>query len=431
MTLRPSTLTAKIATLIGGSFGAQIINLAAYPIVLRLFSPDDFGLFNILYSYIEVLTILSTGKYEMAIPLAENDHEAKVTTRLALRINACATMILLSVITLMIICDVLPGRSKQLGAIALFIPPMVFLNGTIRTYSYLYNRYSRVRTVAATYLYNTATCAGMKIILGLMASLYAPLHHIGQPIATLMGQAAAHLTYRFRRHALPSSRADHNDDDTEADHRLSTVARKYANIPRYIMPKDFVSSFSYNLPLLWLSYYFDEGLLGIFALALTFTFRPINIINNAFEQVLYAQTSQQQRQSQSIAATILKPLLRINLIALPFFIIGFIWAEPIFTFVFGEKWIGCGYYVRCLLPYTFVLLSSSSISFLPNLFGRQRTDFIFSIVMLVCRIASLGIGIMQQDFKLAILLYCSSSCIVSAVLLTWYLSLIRGHNPIT
>ncbi len=60
MGMRESKLVREAATLASGNVSAQAIALAAYFVLTRIYTPDDYGLFNIFYSYIEVLIILST-----------------------------------------------------------------------------------------------------------------------------------------------------------------------------------------------------------------------------------------------------------------------------------------------------------------------------------------------------------------------------------
>ena len=56
-----------MGTLAGGNMLAQSITLVAYFALTRIFSTEDYGLYSIFYSYIDVLIILSTCKYEIAI----------------------------------------------------------------------------------------------------------------------------------------------------------------------------------------------------------------------------------------------------------------------------------------------------------------------------------------------------------------------------
>ena len=83
-------------TLVSGNVWAQVIAFASYLILSRLFSPEDFGFYNVFFSYIEVLVIVSTCKYELAVVLADNDREAAAVSRLALRLNTIISIVLLT-----------------------------------------------------------------------------------------------------------------------------------------------------------------------------------------------------------------------------------------------------------------------------------------------------------------------------------------------
>ena len=55
-------IVREMGTLLSGNVLAQIISLAAYFALTRIFSTEDYGIYAIFYSYIEVLIILSTCK---------------------------------------------------------------------------------------------------------------------------------------------------------------------------------------------------------------------------------------------------------------------------------------------------------------------------------------------------------------------------------
>ena len=94
-------IVGEAATLVSGNVLAQVITLLAYFVLTRIYTPDDYGLFNIFYSYIEVLIIFSTCKYELAIVVADDEREASAVARFALRINAFVSVGLLTVAVLL------------------------------------------------------------------------------------------------------------------------------------------------------------------------------------------------------------------------------------------------------------------------------------------------------------------------------------------
>ena len=331
----------SIATLLSGSVIGQLLSLAAYPVVTRLFSPDDFGLFNIFYSYIEVLMILSTGKYELALPIAASDSEARAVLAFARRLNALVSILLLAVITLLLVLGLFPAQHSQLGYIALLIPPVVFFGGNVRLHSFLFNRYERYRVIAvSTATYGGAT-AVLKILAGVLSALLPLLSRVGLPLATVLGQAAADLPYLAARRTERSEAVARPSAAARRD-----AARRHSHFPRYVMPKDLLNSFAFNLPFLWLAHYFADATVGLFALALTVCFRPVTLVAADVERVLYATVAQMLQQRRPIGSLIGRFMLRIVAVAVPAVVVLFVFAEPLLAFVFGSEWGAAAVYVR-------------------------------------------------------------------------------------
>jgi O-antigen/teichoic acid export membrane protein len=413
--MKQKGILREAATLVSGNILAQVIALVAYFVLTRIYSPDDYGLFNIFYSYIEVLIILSTCKYELAVVVADDDREAAAVSRFALRLNTLVSLGLLTIALMLWLTGVLPGNFSQLGWIVLLIPPMVFFCGTSRIYSFLYNRFHRYSQIAISDNVNAGAGALLKILLGWLG-----LSQSGLPIGTVLGQAAANLNYRLRLRslALPAT--------TMADNKAS--ARKHRNFPFYVATKDFVSTFSSNLPFLWLALYFDRAEVGLFGLALTFTLQPVNLISTAFERVLYTRTAEAVHARQPIAPMLRRFLLPLAALATVACVAACFVAEPVFDFCFGDRWQGCGPYVQALLPWVLTGFISACMLFIPNVFSTQRTEFLFYIVMLMLRVAAIITGIGAANFLLAIRLFAAASAAVYVALAVWYLWQVRRYD---
>ncbi len=416
--MKKSSILKETGTLLGGNVLAQVIALAAYFILMRIFSPDDYGLYNIFYSYIEVLIILSTLKYELAVVVADDDREANDLAGLTLRINTLVSLLLLTIVLVLWLTGMLPGNFAQLGWMVLLIPPMVFFCGTSRVYGALFNRMHRYRSIAVNETVNAGTGALLKIALGLLGMLQA-----GMPVGTVAGRAIANITYRLKLRQLGRTPSFHGDRTA-----AFSVMRKHRNFPFFVASKDFINSLSYNLPFLWLALYFDRAEVGLFALALTFTFRPANLLNTAIEKVYYARTAEGVRQGEPVGRMISRMLLVVNAIALPVCILAWFVAEPVFSFCFGGRWAGCGVYVRALLPWIFLSLSATPLTFISNVFSTQRIEFYFYLVLLALRVAAIAIGVSAGGFLLAIRLYAAAGALISASLLMWYLWQVRRYE---
>jgi O-antigen/teichoic acid export membrane protein len=415
----PSHFIRNSGTLLTGNVVAQGLAFLAYLLLLRLFTPDDFGLCNVFFSYTEVLIILSTCKYEMAIVVAPDDNEASLLARLAFRLNALLTLLLFAVAAVMALTGV--TLSNLPAILLLLLPLLVYFTGTYRIYVFLCNRHKEYRALALGEVVSVSGGTVTRILFGLLAPVLNLFHTIGLPLGSVLGKMAGHA---YLHHVV--CRKNHYYHPTAAP--LRPIARKYINFARYVMPRELVSSFSANLPLMWLSLYFDKPLLGLFSLALTFTQRPAGILANTFEKVLYQSSSVTVQQQLPLRRNILRFALLLGVGVAAVAAVVFLFAEPLFVLLFGGQWVGTGYYVRCLLPWMSILVISNSLSFISSIFGTQRVDFILQVVQLLLRAVALYIGIRQGDFQLAVLLFCIVSAVVQAVQLGWYLYQVHRYE---
>ena len=415
----PSHFIRNSGTLLTGNVVAQGLAFLAYLLLLRLFTPDDFGLCNVFFSYTEVLIILSTCKYEMAIVVAPDDNEASLLARLAFRLNALLSLLLFAVAAVMALTGV--TLSNLPAILLLLLPLLVYFTGTYRIYVFLCNRHKEYRALALGEVVSVSGGTVTRILFGLLAPVLNLFHTIGLPLGSVLGKMAGHA---YLHHVV--CRKNHYYHPTAAP--LRPIARKYINFARYVMPRELVSSFSANLPLMWLSLYFDKPLLGLFSLALTFTQRPAGILANTFEKVLYQSSSVTVQQQLPLRRNILRFALLLGVGVAAVAAVVFLFAEPLFVLLFGGQWVGTGYYVRCLLPWMSILVISNSLSFVSSIFGTQRVDFILQVVQLLLRAVALYIGIHQGDFQLAVLLFCIVSAVVQAVQLGWYLYQVHRYE---
>ena len=415
----PSHFIRNSGTLLTGNVVAQGLAFLAYLLLLRLFTPDDFGLCNVFFSYTEVLIILSTCKYEMAIVVAPDDNEASLLARLAFRLNALLSLLLFAVAAVMALTGV--TLSNLPAILLLLLPLLVYFTGTYRIYVFLCNRHKEYRALARGEVVSVSGGTVTRILFGLLAPVLNLFHTIGLPLGSVLGKMAGHA---YLHHVV--CRKNHYYHPTAAP--LRPIARKYINFARYVMPRELVSSFSANLPLMWLSLYFDKPLLGLFSLALTFTQRPAGILANTFEKVLYQSSSVTVQQQLPLRRNILRFALLLGVAVAAVAAVVFLFAEPLFVLLFGGQWVGTGYYVRCLLPWMSILVISNSLSFISSIFGTQRVDFILQVVQLLLRAVALYAGIRQGDFQLAVLLFCIVSAVVQAIQLGWYLYQVHRYE---
>ena len=91
----------NILTLITGTTIAQLIPIFFFPILTRLYSPEEFGVYSAYLSLVSVFGLIASLKYELAIPIANNTEEKESLIKLSLIIIGIIGIILFAVLSLM------------------------------------------------------------------------------------------------------------------------------------------------------------------------------------------------------------------------------------------------------------------------------------------------------------------------------------------
>ena len=97
--LKPkSEFSRNVLTLMTGTTIAQAIPIAISPILTRIYTPEDFGVFALFLAIISILGVVISARYEFAIILPRKDEDALHLVVLSLLIAFLLSMICLIII---------------------------------------------------------------------------------------------------------------------------------------------------------------------------------------------------------------------------------------------------------------------------------------------------------------------------------------------
>ncbi len=99
--IKQSEFAKHVLTLVSGSSVAMLIPFAAEPVLSRMFTPAEFGIFEIYAALIVMIGSIATARYEMAIVLPREDHSAVNLLGLSVGIVTAVTIITFFIILLM------------------------------------------------------------------------------------------------------------------------------------------------------------------------------------------------------------------------------------------------------------------------------------------------------------------------------------------
>jgi O-antigen/teichoic acid export membrane protein len=406
-----------VTALLSSNVIAQLIGLIAYPFITRIYSKEIFGEFNWFLSVAGLLIILSTGKYDPAIVLPKSERKAISLFQLCLVLNFLLFIFSLSAVVFWGDAIASLFSRNSLSRLLIFLPFMVLLGGLWQALNFFFIRRKKYYHIG---LYNVAqSLVGvvLKCVLGLKGFV-----HSGLIVGSIAGQGVAFLICflksGFRLNEMKAI------DRTE----LKAVAKAYAFFPRYELPNELLNTLSGALPVLLLSVYFEMEAIGLFSLALTVGFRPVNLFSLSVYQVLYKKTTERIHRKARIGRHLVLFCKTCVIVFLPFFILFAFISEWAFGILFGADWTAAGVYLRMMLPWLFLVVITASLSFIPDLFSKQRTAMHIEMIFILFRVISLAAGIYFRNFDLAIALYCGISAIRFIVLFVWYFHLVKKYE---
>ncbi len=365
------SFSANIATLVLGTITAQALPVIASPILTRVFSPDDFGLFGLYFSIVVILTVPITGRYEMAIILPEKDEDAINVLGLSI-LTTTISSILLFIISF-VFYDQIQSMidNEAIGNWIYLFSASTLLIGLYQSLNYWFNRKSKYKALSISRVTRSFNTSSFSIIIGIFGTKSG-----GLILGDLIGQAAAtlFLAIRFLK--------NYKDKITQINlSKMKEMAKRYNKFPKYNVFAGLLEKGSGQMPVLLLTAFFGITTVGFFTLSQRIISAPGAIIARAFGDVFRQKASEQfakNGECHNLFKSMFKKLLIIAII--PFTILFFIapWA---FQFVFGEEWLIAGEYTQIMTVMFFLQFVVSPLSNMFLVAEKQRMDLILQIYL--------------------------------------------------
>lgn len=412
-----SELVRNSAKLLSANVIAQAIGLLVYPILTRLYSPEDFGLLNLFLSIGNICLLISTGEYQYAIVLPKQKKDA----------IACFHVGFFILVGVTLLCGISTLFSKQIAA--LFNAPalegvypllciFVFFSGLWIMLNYWYTRNKQYTKISIYQITQTISTACLKLGFGNVGWLSHGLIYssVLGPIVGLVVNISAH----YKRDIRPLLTFDWQ--------RCREMSICYSNFPKFSLPRSIINTVSSNLPVLLLTPVFGLKNIGYFGMAITLSFAPISIISKSLYQVLYQQTTSLVQLKQKIRPLFMHYIRIILCTTVPCFITLYFILPTLTEWLLGTSWSITGEYIRLLLPWLFFSAIVVPLGPLTDIFMKQKWWLYFEIVTITLRFLAIMIGIGTNSIKTAVIGYSLASALGLVIQLPWYFRLISNYD---
>jgi O-antigen/teichoic acid export membrane protein len=405
--LPKNVFVRNASILVGGTLVAQVLLILIAPILTRLYSPDDFGLLAVYVSMLAITLLLSSLRYDIAIPLPKEDTEASNLVVLSL-ILVGINSFLVSILVLLLSDSIAEMLSLPMLTNYLWLLPIgILLGGIYNIFNQWSVRTKHFRLIASTKIKQALAVLAIQLFAFKLGGL-----------ALMLGQIAGH--------AVGVTNLARPDFSKVSWTGIRKVAIRYQRFPIYSTPAGLARVLGVELPLLVLAAAFSPAAAGLYALTSRVMGVPAAILGGAISQVFVSNAANAYR-NDSLAPLVRGLYTQMSQIGLPIALLIMMLGPELFGIIFGETWRQSGEFARWMALWLYLVFVSSPITSITSVMERQKQGLVFHLLLLMFRIIALYIGIRTDDLMITIIILAVVNTIWRLVFLLW-LYVISGNS---
>lgn len=372
--LRAGGFAPAVGLLVSGTAIGHAITAVAMPVLTRLYTPDDFGLFAVFSAALAIVAVAACLRYEIAIPIPQ----AEDTAANLLAVAVCAAVLVSAASAL----AVLPAGAivagwlgqPRLESYLWLLPLAILLSGVYAAQQYWLLRHKQFALLARTRISQSAAASGSQLALGAAgASAFGLLTGPVVNLAAGCLRVAPHL-FRQRQRLLPAIGAA----------RMWQAARSHANFPLFSTAEALANSAAIQLPVMLIAALASSAEAGQLMLAMYVVQAPMALLGTAVGQVYLTRAAEAWRVGQlgALTTSVVAGLLRTGVGPLLFLGLA---APFLFGPLFGADWRRAGTIVAWLTPWFVMQFLASPVSMALHVAARQRLAMLLQLAGLALR----------------------------------------------
>lgn len=368
-----SKYTKAFFALLTGTIVAQIITLLFSPLLSRIYSVEEMGIFTLVLSVVNMFGGVICARYELVIISAKNE---KDVYRL-IPISLIMTLIFSFLITIgfLIYVNYIPNLKKALGYWSLLIFPVLLIQGLINILTAYNNRFKEYGLISRVNIIRVAVQGTLQSgfgllnfgILGLLISYF---------VSTIMG-----VRRQFKR--LKQNLFEFNELTYK---QIKIIMAKYKDQPMYSVPAIFLNSAAYSILPFMLNSLYGATEVGFFSISFRVLGIPLALISTNVSRIFFQRASEEFNSGNNFRKTFLGTTIMLVLIAFPISFLLYFFGQDIIVKIFGPNWDGAGKFIKAFSFMYGIRLVVSALSITLVIVEKQKYDLILQSLFFLATI---------------------------------------------
>jgi O-antigen/teichoic acid export membrane protein len=390
-----SAYKKNVMTMISGRIVSQVIPILLTPILTRIYSPQEFGIFGVYSTIITILAMLASGRYCLAIVLPKEEEEAKDLAVISSILTIVSTLIFL-------ILAVFFGESL-----------FTLLNSEVLQ-KYIWVVILGIWVIA---MHEILFYYGLRLkkykILAIDVTIYASLVLIIRLVLGYMGYTemglflSYSLGYLFSFFFLFISLSIYKEfKGIEINiKKYKLLLLKYLKFPKFSLIAETLNIGALMFPNLFLNKIFGSATAGYFAMSDKVLGTPIWFITMSVGDVFKQEAAEQFREQGSCENIFNKTTKALFLLGIIPFSLLFIIGPYIFPIIFGPNWEPIGFYIRIFSIMYFARFVVYPVTNVVYILNKQNYNVVFQLLKIIALVIAFVLGYVYKDVTVALIVW--------------------------
>ncbi len=343
--------------LFSGTVLAQLFNLASYPVLSRLYTPDDFGLFGTFIAAAAIPGAIACGRFELAITTAPHAGRRAV---LWLCFFIAFAVSITSALLFSVWWWYAAVPSVWFMGLMLFLA--VLLTGVTNATTMFLMRHDNFRFASVGVVLRTA----ITVILQLTMAWFwpSPLGLIAGFCAGLAAQAIMGLVISSRSQGL----------GTPHTGQMRAMLRRFRHQVSVDLPGSLLAALSYNLIPFFLQFLYGIRAVGHFSVGQRIAVLPLQLFNDSLSQVFFQRAARAFEERGEFWQEFRFTLFWSGLISLAMLLGMLCLARPVLAIYLGPGWDVAATILIVMAP--MLAIRSVTMSLATTVFVLRRPEWL-------------------------------------------------------
>lgn len=381
----------------GGAVVNVAVGLGLAPIVSRMYTKEEFGIYYIYISIITIGGLLINGMYNMAFVVPKREEDFRALLKFCLISSFLGSMLFFFFLLLARGPFLNWISAEKLGYFAYLLPLGLFLSSVVVSFQNWNVRRKEFKTNSFSSIVTGVVDRGSQIGFGYsIGAVFSSLifSKILSDTVTLISLSKKSMILEIRI-ALSTPYSE-----------VKKILLDFVKYPKFIMSGNFINRLSGDIPLYLFSATFDLRAAGAFGFATAILNVPYKVIGGSISTVYFQKATELYNKDKKLLQDFSKSsFMKMTFLgSLAFgFIFGF--GDIVFNIVFSNEWNLAGRFARVLSLYYVFKIVSSPFSTVIRAVRKEEYGIYINIVVFVSRVVGVFIGIMTGNLIYAVIFF--------------------------